>query len=62
MKRLIIHPQDRSTDFLKHIYSSLTDTTVVTGGMRNRNDIHELIKTHDQVIMLGHGQIGRAHV
>ena len=55
MKRLILHPDDRSTDFLKPIYSNIEDTTVVTGGIRYQQDIHNLIKSHDQVIMLGHG-------
>ena len=55
MKRLILHPEDRSTDFLKPIYSNLENTTVVTGGIRYQRDIHGLIESHDQVIMLGHG-------
>ena len=55
MKRLILHPDDRSTDFLKPIYSNLENTTVVTGGIRYQRDIHNLIESHDQVIMLGHG-------
>jgi hypothetical protein len=55
MKRLILHPEDRSTDFLKPIYSQLENTTVITGGLRRQSEIHELIQSHDQVIMLGHG-------
>jgi hypothetical protein len=55
MKRLILHPDDRSTDFLKPIYSQLENTTVITGGLRRQSEIHELIQSHDQVIMLGHG-------
>ena len=55
MKRLILHPEDRSTDFLKPIYSQLKNTTVITGGLRRQSEIHELIQSHDQVIMLGHG-------
>ena len=55
MKRLILHPDDRSTDFLKPIYSQLKNTTVITGGLRRQSEIHELIQSHDQVIMLGHG-------
>ena len=55
MKRLILHPEDRSTDFLKPIYSNLENTTVVNGGIRYQRDIHGLIESHDQVIMLGHG-------
>lgn len=54
MKTLVIHTQDKSTDFLKPIYESITDKTVITGGM-HINEVNELIKTHDRVIMLGHG-------
>ena len=61
MKTLVIHPDDRSTDFLKPIYEGIQDKTVVTGGRhgdKNRmtkKEVNELIKTHDRVIMLGHG-------
>jgi len=55
MKRLIIHPDDRSTDFLKPIYSQLKNTTIIPGGLRRQLEIHELIQSHDQVVMLGHG-------
>jgi hypothetical protein len=61
MKTLVIHPKDESTDFLKPIYENIENKTVVTGGRRGeksrmtKNEVHELIKTHDRVIMLGHG-------
>jgi hypothetical protein len=54
MKTLVIHPQDKSTDFLKPIYAGLDDVTLVTGGW-TRNQIKEAIQTHDQVMMMGHG-------
>jgi hypothetical protein len=54
MKTLIIHPDDRSTDFLKPIYNELDDVTLVTGGW-TRGEIIEAIQTHDQVMMMGHG-------
>lgn len=53
MKTLIIHPDDRSTDFLKAIYSSLSEYTLITMG--TRKEVNELIKTHDRIIMCGHG-------
>ena len=53
-KILIIHPDDRSTDFLKPIYENLPNITVITGGV-SYMDIRELIQTHDQVMMMGHG-------
>ena len=54
MKTLVIHPDDRSTDFLKPIYSNLPDTTVVTENM-SQPALRAAIKEHDQIIMLGHG-------
>lgn len=54
MTNLVIHPDDRSTDFLKVIYSNLEDKTVVTGAA-SRKEIIELVENHDRVIMLGHG-------
>ena len=54
MKTLVIHPQDRSTDFLKPIYQGIENKTVITGGA-SRKDIREIITQHDRTIMLGHG-------
>jgi len=54
MKTLVIHPKDKSTDFLKPIYSGLDDVTLVTDSW-SQNQIREAIQTHDQVIMMGHG-------
>jgi hypothetical protein len=54
MKTLVIHPSDRSTDFLKPIYEGIEDKTIVVGGY-SKDEVNELIKTHDRVIMLGHG-------
>jgi hypothetical protein len=51
---LVIHPDDRSTDFLKPIYTGITNATVVTGGY-SKAEVKELIEQHDRVIMLGHG-------
>lgn len=54
MKTLVIHPDDRSTDFLRAVYADLDHLTVITGGM-SIQDVHEQIILHDRVIMLGHG-------
>ena len=51
---LIIHPKDKSTDFLCHIYKNIPNKTVVTGSV-TKDEIIELINLHSQVIMLGHG-------
>jgi hypothetical protein len=53
-KILVIHPDDRSTDFLKPIYENLPNTTVITGGVSYMN-IRQSIIEHDQVIAMGHG-------
>jgi hypothetical protein len=54
MTTLVIHPKDRSTDFLAPIYQNIENKTVVTGGIK-RSKVRELIQSHDRVIMLGHG-------
>jgi hypothetical protein len=53
-KILVIHPDDRSTDFLRPIYQQLPNVTLITGGV-SYMDIRELIQTHDQIMMMGHG-------
>lgn len=54
MRTLIVHPNDCSTDFLKSIYCNLDDTTVITKNI-SRDTLHELIRSHNQIVMLGHG-------
>jgi len=54
METLVIHPKDNSTDFLKPIYQNLQNKTVLSGGV-TKKFVRDLIKTHDRVIMLGHG-------
>ena len=56
MKTLVIHPNDSSTNFLKPIYSSLSkeDTTIITGGV-SAEDVLQLVKDHERIIMMGHG-------
>ena len=54
MKTLIIHPNDKTTDFLKPIYSGIENKTVDTGDL-TKDEVKDLITKHDRVIMLGHG-------
>jgi hypothetical protein len=54
MNKLVIHPKDRTTDFLKPIYHGRNDTTVITGGC-TKKDVEQAIKQHDHIIMMGHG-------
>lgn len=56
MKTLVIHPKDSSTDFLKPIYQSIENKTIITGGI-SKSDLMELIKSHDRIICLGHGTL-----
>lgn len=53
-KVLIIHPEDRSTDFLKPIYERIPYKTIITGGV-NPDVIMKEIENHDRIFMMGHG-------
>lgn len=60
MKTLVIHPDDRSTDFLKQIYEG-RDFTVITehkGPNLLREDFVKQVEAHDRIIMMGHGYPG----
>jgi hypothetical protein len=52
-KTLIIHPTDRSTDFLKPIYSKILDATIIVSGTKEQ--VNEEITKHDRIMMMGHG-------
>jgi hypothetical protein len=54
MTNLIIHPTDRSTDFLSPIYANITDATIMNGGV-SKDQVAKAINEHDRIIMLGHG-------
>ena len=54
MKNLIIHPEDKSTDFLKPIYEGLENKQVLASGMEV-NQLHQLIVDSERVLMMGHG-------
>ena len=54
MKTLVIHPEDKTTDFLKPIYEG-KDWTVINDGKIGKSKLREAIKTHDRIVMLGHG-------
>ena len=54
MKTLIIHPKDKSTNFLKTIYKDIKYKTIITGGC-SYVDVIEEIKSHKRIIMCGHG-------
>ena len=54
MKTLVIHPKDDSTVFLTRVYESLDDVTLVQGGV-SRDQLKDMVRSHDQVMMMGHG-------
>jgi hypothetical protein len=54
MKTLVIHPDDKSTDFLCPIYQTIKNKTVLRHGV-TKKEVAEQIKIHDRIIMLGHG-------
>ncbi len=53
MKTLVIHPKDSTTDFLKEIYINKNWTVIDTN--TSKKILTNQIKTHDRIIMLGHG-------
>lgn len=53
MKTLVIHPKDPTTDFLSEIYSD-KDWSVITQNI-SKKSLKENIKSHDRIVMLGHG-------
>lgn len=54
MKILVIHPDDRSTDFLKPIYTGIKNKTVLSKNV-SRDKLLSAIRSHDTIILLGHG-------
>ena len=54
MKTLIIHPDDRSTDFLRPIYQNIKGATVLTKNISGKQ-LEKEIQSHDQILMMGHG-------
>lgn len=54
MKTLVIHPDDRSTDFLRHVYENI-DCDVITDCSISKKDLYQAIKEHDRILMMGHG-------
>ncbi len=51
---LVIHPDDRSTDMLKVVYEG-KGYDVITDMSVSEEKVVEAIKSHDTIIMLGHG-------
>ena len=54
MKTLVIHPEDKSTDFLRPIYANIKRKTVLSKNV-SRDKLLAAVRSHDTIIMLGHG-------
>lgn len=54
MKTLVIHPEDKSTDFLRPIYQNIPGSTVISKNI-TQETLMQVIRANDQIIMLGHG-------
>jgi hypothetical protein len=56
MNTLVIHPDDRSTDFLKPIYADIP--CLVIKQNPGYLKLCDLINNHDRILMMGHGSGG----
>lgn len=54
MKTIVIHPDDRSTDFLSNIYKN-KDWTILTSWSKTKEELRDYLSSFDRVIMMGHG-------
>jgi hypothetical protein len=53
MKTLVIHPKDKTTDFLSEIYSD-QDWIVLSENI-SHSSLKKLMNDHERIIILGHG-------
>ena len=53
MKTLVVHPEDRTTDFLKPIYSDIKCDVIRR--VQDKKKLADDIGNYDRIIMLGHG-------
>lgn len=57
MNTLIVHPKDSSTTFLDIVYKDIPNKTLIQGGV-SKEELMDLIESHDRVMMMGHGSPG----
>jgi hypothetical protein len=56
MKTLVIHPADRTTDFLSEIYKDWDkDSYTLLRTSSDKKNLKNKIRNHDRVVMMGHG-------
>ena len=53
MKTLVIHPPDKTTEFLSEVYEG-KDWTIINYNPTKKH-LRKEIKAHDRIIMMGHG-------
>ncbi len=51
---LVIHPKDKTTEFLCEIYKNI-DCEVISNGNYSSSLLRRKIKEHDKIVFLGHG-------
>lgn len=54
MNTLVVHPEDKTTEFLTKIYANLNYKTVIKCGI-TKSELQELIEAHDRILCIGHG-------
>lgn len=54
MQKLIIHPEDKTTDFLCPIYNSIENKLVIRGGV-TKKEVLKAVESHNRIMMMGHG-------
>ena len=54
---LVIHCEDRSTDMLSQVYEG-KNWDVLRDGNIDKNELHQLLESHERIVMLGHGTSG----
>ena len=54
---LVIHCADKSTDMLSQVYEG-KGWDVLTDGNIDPDELHQLLESHDRIVMLGHGTSG----
>ena len=57
MKRLVIHPQDHTTDFLTALYEGWSDITVYNDKLTSKevNHLFHHCSPATQIMLIGHG-------
>jgi hypothetical protein len=55
MKTLVIHPSDKTTDFLIPVWKDQPDWAVIRSNRVTKSELRSQIKKHDRIVCMGHG-------